>query len=82
MGEAEDVAVAIFQFEFFHLVEGHFQLAGNFGALRFESAIEAVNLAAVYVRVPSKVGDGPCGLGECGPSGFAPRPSGPCQSIR
>jgi hypothetical protein len=56
LGEADGVAVAVFEFEFFHLVEGDLGFAGNFGALGFEFVVEGVEIVAAHVDVPGEIG--------------------------
>ena len=48
MGEAGGIAVAVFEFELFHLVEGDFGFAGDFGTLGFEFVVEGVEVVTAH----------------------------------
>ena len=58
MREAEDVAVAILYFEFFHLVGHHLRLARDFRTFGSEFLKQRSDIAATDVSVPGEIGIG------------------------
>lgn len=56
LGETEDVAVAVLNLEFLHLVKSDFRLAGDLRAFCFEFLVEGVYVKASHVSVPGEIG--------------------------